>query len=76
MKYSLMIYHGKRKSRPRKGAWIEIELSLRWQVTRARRPRKGAWIEITLDSPTLSRISVAPARGRGLKSDLACRNAR
>ena len=32
--------------RPRMGAWIEIELSLRWQVTRAGRPRMGAWIEI------------------------------
>ena len=34
------------KSRPRKGAWIEIMLVNRPAVVNGR-PRKGAWIEIT-----------------------------
>ena len=55
------------KSRPRKGAWIEIWVIDSLDYTVKRRPRKGAWIEIEKQLPCCSRISVAPARGRGLK---------
>ena len=55
-------------SRPRKGAWIEIISFQAVHGPDLRRPRKGAWIEITPQSPTCRKASVAPARGRGLKS--------
>ena len=32
--------------RPRKGAWIEIQINLSKEGVQIGRPRKGAWIEI------------------------------
>ena len=57
------------KSRPRKGAWIEMIPSLLMFGLNMSRPRKGAWIEIKQADPTQKPGIVAPARGRGLKYD-------
>ncbi len=54
--------------RPRKGAWIEITWYYWSWPWISGRPRKGAWIEIVARWPLLAATSVAPARGRGLKS--------
>ena len=54
--------------RPRKGAWIEIHVPNRYAPQAPGRPRKGAWIEIVPPRCCLESHSVAPARGRGLKS--------
>ena len=56
------------RSRPRKGAWIEILRRNSWPGMVDSRPRKGAWIEIARKKWSTSRAGVAPARGRGLKS--------
>ena len=54
-------------SRSREGAWIEIQQPARYAHTVPRRSREGAWIEIAPGTATPLRMSVAPARERGLK---------
>ena len=51
-------------SRPTRGAWIEISVTLSICSSRTSRPTRGAWIEIT--SPFLLVIPpvVAPHTGR------------
>ena len=55
------------KSRPRKGAWIEMARVYVSEAASTCRPRKGAWIEMASWGSTISGGIVAPARGRGLK---------
>ena len=57
------------EGRPRKGAWIEIGESIHQERGRHGRPRKGAWIEIHVPPKRVAGFVVAPARGRGLKSE-------
>ena len=60
-----------RCGRPRMGAWIEIPYFWPAVYVKLRRPRMGAWIEITAPSAGSLRRTVAPAWGRGLKSQNA-----
>ena len=53
--------------RSREGAWIEIPWLGSFCLGSIRRSREGAWIEMPALSKTLSSLSVAPARERGLK---------
>ena len=55
-------------SRSRKGAWIEISITVFTVQVDCRRSRKGAWIEICCDQHgNTDSADVAPVRERGLK---------
>ena len=69
MKYGGVDFEGGGRRRPRKGAWIEMEIP-GLMVKDVGRPRKGAWIEMGSPPADSLPVLVAPARGRGLKSVL------
>ena len=56
--------HAQPKSRPSRGAWIEIRSSPACRKSRKSRPSRGAWIEIDLVNSSTSEIAVAPLAGR------------
>ena len=57
--------------RSREGAWIEIPIILAMCLIAYGRSREGAWIEITSFHFVCSLNTVAPARERGLKLEMA-----
>ena len=54
-------------SRSREGAWIEISQLEYPSGGNMGRSREGAWIEMALAICSISGLSVAPVRERGLK---------
>ena len=52
------------KSRPTRGAWIEIILCSKNQHAAESRPTRGAWIEISHWLQTGGGVEVAPHTGR------------
>ena len=61
------------QSRSREGAWIEIISQSIGIISKASRSREGAWIEISEIKNMIDELGVAPARERGLKSDVGGR---
>jgi len=52
------------KSRPSRGAWIEIESAIHSAEAPVSRPSRGAWIEIFSSSDLGLVVIVAPLAGR------------
>ena len=52
------------KSRPTRGAWIEMSPLTPVLTLAASRPTRGAWIEMLIRTPKPSTFSVAPHTGR------------
>ena len=52
------------RSRPARGAWIEISNFLRMRSPSTSRPARGAWIEMLKVDGELVQITVAPRKGR------------
>ena len=53
-----------RKSRPARGAWVEMRVPLRFPRPKLSRPARGAWVEIGYMLPIMQSIGVAPRKGR------------
>ena len=51
-------------SRPARGGWIEIRLSLRRRGAIWSRPARGGWIEMTKAEPCKLGLIVPPRTGR------------
>ena len=51
----------------REGAWIEIDLHVKFTVKKSRHSREGAWIEICASQDSTRASMVTPVRERGLK---------
>ena len=52
------------RSRPARGAWIEIAWAGTPWITTGSRPARGAWIEMARTAPSALRCPVAPRKGR------------
>ena len=52
------------RSRPARGAWIEIQSGSDDWLDKMSRPARGAWIEITEHGYIIGVMVVAPRKGR------------
>ena len=53
-----------RRSRPARGAWVEIRSRSFMSVMHVSRPARGAWVEIMSTRCFLATLLVAPREGR------------
>ena len=62
------------RSRPTRGAWIEIGVSMARNAVHWSRPTRGAWIEMSRASFTMPMLASRPTRGAWIEIDCFSRS--